>query len=190
MVTFPTKAKYHVICWKPSTYAACLCIELCQTFVDLCWEFYHTLKIKVTYTPPNMCYTSTLEVSKSMSFHFHQINHMFVSMIFLHNLYKWAWAMKKKVLNKEKSRKKCGKCRSGTWGAGRYPCGSSRWAQVAPRPPTMSTCLLCVYLSPFWPKFLHTNIFPCTSGTRWIIKQILHMWYCFLPLLVQCWWSK
>ena len=45
-----------------------------SNFVDLCWEFYHALKIKVTYTPPNICYTSTLEVSKCMPFHFHHIN--------------------------------------------------------------------------------------------------------------------
>ena len=78
-----------------------------SNFVDLCWEFYHAPKIKITYTPPNICYTSTLEVSKNMPFHFHQINNpCFHAWSFSTILANEAWAMKK-ILKKRK-KEKCG----------------------------------------------------------------------------------
>ena len=67
-----------------------------SNFVDPCWEIYHALKIKMTYTPPNTCYTSTLEVSKNMHFHFYQINTPCVqAWSFSIILVNEAWAMKK-----------------------------------------------------------------------------------------------
>ena len=71
-------------------------------FVDLCWEFYHALKIKVTYTPPNICYASTLEVSKNMPFHLQQKNTpcllaWFFSIIIINEA--WAIVFKKKKKN-------------------------------------------------------------------------------------------
>ena len=70
-----------------------------SNFVDQCWEFYHALKIKVTYTPPNICYASTLEVSKNMPFHFRQINTpcllaWFLSIVILNEA--WAIVLKKR----------------------------------------------------------------------------------------------
>ena len=55
----PTEAKYH-----DKTFYICylfLCWAL-SNFVDPCWETYHAFKIKITYTPPNICTTPTLGV--------------------------------------------------------------------------------------------------------------------------------
>ena len=41
---------YLFLCWALSN------------FVDPCWEIYHILKIKITYTPPKICTTPTLGV--------------------------------------------------------------------------------------------------------------------------------
>jgi hypothetical protein len=69
-----------------------------------------------------------------------------------------------------------------------------KWPQVFLSCPLVS---MSPYLSPFsyfCSNFLHTNKSPCTCGTRWIIKQILHIWCCFfltwLSFWVKCWWSK
>ena len=66
----------QISCYMLKTFYTCYLFLYwaLSNFVDLCWEFYHALKIKVTYTPPNVCYASTLEVSKNMPFNFHQIN--------------------------------------------------------------------------------------------------------------------
>ena len=78
-----------------------------SNYVDLCWEFYHALKIKVMYTPPNICYTSTLEVSKNMPLHFHPHKYsLFASMIFLHHFHKWGMDYEKVLEKKKKSREK------------------------------------------------------------------------------------
>ena len=73
-----------------------------SNFVDLCWEFYHALKIKVTNTPPNICYASTLEVSKNVSFHFHQSNtpYLLAWFFFIIIIYEaWDIVLKKKEKN-------------------------------------------------------------------------------------------
>jgi len=66
----------QISCYMLKTFHICYLILYwgLSDFVDLCWEIYHAPKIIVTYSPPNICYTSTLEVSKNMPFHFHQIN--------------------------------------------------------------------------------------------------------------------
>ena len=74
----------QIPCHMLKTFHIC-CLSLywaLSNFVDLCWEFIMLLKIKVMYTPPNMCYTSTLEVSKNMPSHFYQI----ILHVFKHNL--------------------------------------------------------------------------------------------------------
>jgi hypothetical protein len=63
--------------------------------------------------------------------------------------------------------------------------GAYLWGQVAPPHPLAPIYGPC--LSPFWtiflPYLLHTHNSTNTSGTRWIIKQILHMLWCFTMLL-------
>ena len=82
MVRFPTKAKYHVTCWKPSTYATCLPFELCQTLLTRVENFIMLSRSRSHRLPPNICYTSTLEVSKNMPSYFYQI----ILHVFKHNL--------------------------------------------------------------------------------------------------------
>ena len=77
-----------------------------SNFVDPCSEIYHASKIKITYTPPNICYTSTLEVSKNMPFHFHQINTpCFQAWSFSTILANEAWTMKKVWKKKKRENK-------------------------------------------------------------------------------------
>ena len=73
-----------ISCYMLKTFHICYLSLLwaLSNFVDPCWEFYHALKIKFTYTPPNICYTSTLEVSKNMPSYFYQI----ILHVFKHNL--------------------------------------------------------------------------------------------------------
>jgi hypothetical protein len=77
-----------------------------SNFVDHCWEIYHTPKIKITYTPSNICYTSTPEVSKNMPFHFYQIKTPCLQTWSFSTIRaNEAWAMKKKYWKEKKKRK-------------------------------------------------------------------------------------
>jgi hypothetical protein len=56
---------WYLAKFKPSTYAACYCVEFWSSRVDPCWEIYHAPKIKITYTPHTHA-APTLGIHKNM----------------------------------------------------------------------------------------------------------------------------
>jgi hypothetical protein len=70
------------------------------------------------------------------------------------------------------------------------PGGAYLWAQVALPCLVAPMVHVCHHFGLFLPYFLHTNNSTSTSGTRWNLNIILHMWWWFSCFWVKCWWSK
>jgi hypothetical protein len=49
--------------------------------------------------------------------------------------------------------------------------------------------IFCTIFAQILLKFLHTKNTPCTSGTRWIINKIQHMWWWFTSLYDAFGWN-
>jgi hypothetical protein len=71
-------------------------------------------------------------------------------------------------------------------GSGGYKVASSGacvWNQVALPRPLAPLVLVCHHFGQNLPYLLYTNNSPSTSGTRWNLNIILHMWWWFFILL-------
>jgi len=69
------------------------------------------------------------------------------------------------------------------------PGGAAKWVHgllSRPLAPCVHICHLFAY---FCYIFAHTNNFTSTSGTRWIINKILHMWWWFTSLYYAFRWN-
>jgi hypothetical protein len=73
--------------------------------------------------------------------------------------------------------------RLGPGGTQVWPSGMYLWAQVALPCPLAPMVCVCHHFGLFLPYFLHINNSTSTSGTRWNLNIILHMWWWFSMLL-------